>query len=166
MSIAYIVDGSTELPSTIKSNKDVYVLPFKAYDEKGVLINLRDSKKINEIQNMSKDQGKNIIEPTPGMYRDLYNQLKGNGYDYIIAIPQEINKSSSFFNAEYAKRTAEFTGIVINALDVELKPLEILTELISDNHIEEEVSNHTIDLDYFMNLIMSSINAFKLVVSK
>ena len=138
MTIAYIIDSSTEINSLINKQENVFVLPFKGYDNGGNIVNISQSKQLNVIQNNRLDGSKLFIEPTPGIYRDLYKSLKQDGYDYVVCIPQGKNQSVSYINAEYASRFYQDFVVVIDAVEYNSEPQEILTHLLEEQEIKND----------------------------
>lgn len=163
MSIAYVIDSSTEMNSLIENQDNVFVLPFKGYDNKGNFKNISHSKQLNEIQNSKIDGSKLFIEPTPGIYRDLFKSLKQEGYDYVVCIPQGKNQSGSYVNAEYASRFYQDFVVVIDSVEYNSEPQEILTHLLEENEIKDESIIMDLDFEKFFEFIVSFINKAKIV---
>ena len=134
MKIAYIVDGSTELTPSIRKTENIYTLQFKSYNQSGTLEYVKNATTIESLQ---KQKTKQYVEPTPGIYRDLYRELKRQGFDYVICIPQSKDKSISYSNAEYASRFYKDYVLVIDSLEYGLSSFEILKNLLNDKEIED-----------------------------
>ncbi|AIO18420.1 hypothetical protein KQ51_00537 [Candidatus Izimaplasma bacterium HR1] len=160
MKIAYIVDGSIDLsPSTI-ALENVYSIPFKGYDQTGELGNIENIRLLEKIQ---KQEIKQYIEPTPGIYRDLYKSLKRDGYDYIVCIPQKRNISSSYMNAEYASRFCSEYVLVIDASDYELDSKEIFDNLLNDKEIKDYLFTIDFSFDQLFEGIRKVLGNLKLL---
>lgn len=161
MKIAYIVDASTKINNKIKYNENIYTLPFKMYDQEGQLENIYDTKTIELA--MSNKDGKIFIEPTPGMYRDLFNELKNDNYEFIVCIPQSKKASISFTNAQYAMRATKANVNVIDCEDVDITPSNLLLHLIKDEKLEENKLKLIFDLDTLTRLFNAVMDQFKKV---
>lgn len=164
MSIAYIIDSSTEMNSTIRSQDNVFVLPFIGYDNKGNFKNISQSKQLNVIQSDRINGSKLFIEPTPGIYRDLYKSLKQEGYDYVICIPQSKTESGSYVNAEYASRFYQDFVVVLDVTEYNSESLEILTHLLDEKEIKDDSVIMQLDFDKFFEFVISLINKTKIIV--
>lgn len=163
MSIAYIIDSSTEVDFNIQKQGNIFVLPFKGYDNEGNLKNITTTKQLKEIQNNKEEGSKQFIEPTPGIYRDLYKKLKQEGYDYVVCIPQNKNNSSSYLNAEYASRFYQEFVVVLDSVKYDKEPKEILMHLLEDKKIKDDSIVMELDFDKFIEFIINLINKTKIV---
>ncbi len=153
MKVAYILDASTKRTSKVKNNKDVYTLPFKTYNESGVLVNEYDPRQIAVLQSVTDE--KTYVEPTPGVYRDFYNNLIKNGYDYIVCIPQSNQLSVSYKNAEYAVRTSKAEVMMIDVTKYNLTPDKIVEKIVSYNKFK------VIDLTGFIQQVLDVLDQFQ-----
>lgn len=160
MKIAYIVDSSTELTSSLVKKGKIFSVNFKAYNESGTLVNVSNKRHLDVLQ---ANPGKQFIEPTPGIYRDLYKGLKQEGYDYIVCIPQNRKNSSSYINAEYASRMCRDFALVIDANEYDLQPIDILNNLIS---AEEKTDSSTLigySLEQLFDVVKTILTKGKLL---
>lgn len=160
MRIAYIIDGSTELSPSNKKRDNIYSVPFKGYNESGTLVNITNRRHLDVLQDLSKKQ---YIEPTPGVYRDQYNRLLKEGYDYIVCIPQNQTLSSSFKFAEYASRLYKDTVLVVNADEYELNPKEILNNLLNLKEIKDDSNLIQHSIEQLLDLVKSILGSPKLI---
>jgi fatty acid-binding protein DegV len=151
MKVAFVVDASIADTKSIRNNENVYVAPFMAYDDKGILTKIYDSKTIENLQKQN-TQAKNFIEPTPGMYRDLYNEILQAGYDYIVVVPQHKNLSKSYFNADYVQRLSFEQIMVVDVTEYKLNADDVFDYVINDRYKEEEMSI-IIDLEAFVSFV-------------
>jgi len=163
MSIAYIIDSSTELNASIRNQDNVFVLPFKGYDSNGNLKSIAQSKQVTAIQKDRIEGSKLFIEPTPGIYRDLYKSLKQEGFDYVVCIPQSKNQSGSYINAEYASRFYKGFVVVIDSVEYNSEPQDILTNLLEEQEIKDDSIIMELDFDKFIEFIVNLINKTKIV---
>jgi len=159
MKIAYITDSATTLD---KKHQDLYVVPFTAYNNSGTQHYVYDAKYINKLQEESGHGSKLYIEPTPGLYRDLFLTLKKQGYEAIVCIPQNREQSLSYKNAIYATK---ITDMMINVIDVNklsITPETALTHLFNDNDFRDEIKNISLDLETILSFIQNSLNRLNL----
>lgn len=152
MRIAYILDSTSKF-----KNQDVYTVPFRAFDPKGNIVKVYDKEYINTLIDTKTDDSKLYIEPTPGMYRDLYLSLKKQGYDYIIVIPQSKEKSSSYKFAQYATRITSMDVSVVDVTEFSVSNEEIIQLLLTDTDTKKEIESITFD---WKRLIQVLLNAF------
>lgn len=163
MKVAFVVDASIADTKTIRSNENVYVAPFMAYDNTGVLTKVYDSKTIIDIQKEKSDD-KNYVEPTPGMYRDLYNKILQDGYDYIVVVPQNKKLSKSYFNADYAQRLSFDQVMVLDVTEYSLNADDVFDYVINEKYKEVETMSVIIDLDAFVDFVKGILNKFNTAI--
>ena len=156
MKVAFVVDASIADTKTIRSNENVYVVPFMGYDNTGTLTKIFDSKTISSLQDKKTDD-KNYIEPTPGMYRDLFSKILQDGYDYIVVVPQNKEFSKSYYNADYVQRLSFNQVMVVDVTEYHLNADDVFDYVINERYKEEEM-NIVIDLEAFVNLVKGVLN--------
>jgi len=160
MKIAYVIDGSTDFTPSSNQLKNIYKVPFKGYNESGTLVDIRSKKQLEVIQ---KNINKQFVEPTPGIYRDLYKRLRTEGYDYIICIPQSSTMSISYKNAEYASRLYSGSVVVIDIEEYNLETEEVLGKLLSEQEIKESSNILQFTFDQLFDAIKDILVQMKLV---
>ncbi len=159
MKIAYILDSS----AISKSNdNDVFVIPFRTYDPNGAIIKAYDHNLVTKLTDTKTDSSKSFIEPTPGMYRDLYLTLKTQGYDHIIVIPQKKTKSISYKNASYACNITKMDVNIIDASELNASPKDILDLLLTDTKASETIHSVTFDFSTLINILIKAFNSLSL----
>lgn len=156
MKIAYIIDSSTNLTQNTKK-ENIYRLPFNSYNANGVLQNISDSKQLLQLQKDTTEGQKSYVEPTPGSYRDLYQSLQKQGYTNIFVIPQSKKLSISYKNAEYASRYLNLDVRVIDVDDFGLSSTEVVSFLVEDKKIQENIKRIIIDFSVLTDLIRTAI---------
>lgn len=162
MKIAYVVDGSTDLFPSTKQRQDIYSVPFKGYNKSGTLVNITDRRHLEVVQDL---ETKQFVEPTPGIYRDLFCSLRKSGYDYIVCIPQKKTKSSSYKFAEYASRQYKDSVLVIDAVDYDLEPLDILNNLVNGKEFTDASNLLQITIDQLLDMVKGILSDLKLVTA-
>ncbi len=162
MKVAFIVDASVADTKKVKK-ENVFVIPFLAYDKKGNLTKVYDKKVINEIQ-LKETENKNYIEPTPGMYRDLYKEVLSSGYDYIVTIPQSKTYSKSYVNANYMSEIGFNEIMVIDVTEYNLSAESVFKHAI-DEQYHEEVLTMNIDLETLVSMIKGLLSKLGTVVA-
>jgi len=165
MRIAYIMDASDEIPEDLKQNEEISIVPFTVYDETGDLVKTLDNDEINEFLKKRNNGINHIIEPTQGIYRDLYKKLQHEGFSHIICIPQSKERSKSYSNALYATRYCDFNIEVVDSDALDISPVEIVEALTVHEYIEEEI-NKMISVDGIIAIILSAVRNFRYSLHK
>lgn len=157
MKIAYIVDSSVSTENINDSN--VYVAPFQGYNNKGELVPVFDSEVI--MNNLGK---KPYIEPTPGIYRDMFKRLLNDGYDYVIVVPQSKEVSKSYVFADYVKRQSFENVMVVDVTEYRLEPNVILQDILSEKYLDKALTM-TFDYEYLMEQVKALLSKLKLAIA-
>lgn len=163
MKIAYIVDSSTKLSSKLK---DVYQVPFYLYDESGALNKSFNNHSINHYIETYQKNSKSYIEPTPGLYRDLYKKLLLQGFNHIIVIPNNIENSSSYTNARFAARHMNEQVTVLDSNTFEYSIYDVLYSLQNNSSIHNEMESiKRFDLETLLELIKTALKSLNLAIN-
>ena len=97
------------------------------------------------------------MEPTPGSYRDLYQTLEKKGYTHLFVIPQSKKLSISHKNAEYASRYLNLDIKVIDVDEFNLSSTDVLSFLVEDKKVQENINRIIIDFSVLTDLIRTAI---------
>ncbi len=163
MKIAYIVDSTIVIPQNINNT---FQVPFYIYDEKGTLHKSYNHTVVNKAINSYQKDVKSFIEPTPGVYRDLYKKLLGEGYEHILVIPNNKDNNISFKNARYASKLFTSSVSVIDSKDFDVSITDIIHSLQEDINTNKQLDTGTIiTLDKIIDMITTALKSFKTVIN-
>lgn len=163
MKVAFVVDASVVQTKRVHNNDNIYVAPFLAYNESGTLSKIYDKKIIDRIQKENADI-KSYVDPTPGMYRDLYNEILQDGYDYIVVVPQSKSDSKSYLNADYVQRISFDEVMVVDVTEYNLKASDVFNHIIKENR-DNELSGLTFDLQAIIDYIKNYLNKLSILMA-
>lgn len=163
MKVAFVVDASVEKYQVVEEN-DMFIVPFQVYDSKGHIHKEFDKEVIEGFQSKQNVNGL-CLEPTPGMYRDVYINIMKQGFDYIVVVPQSKKISRSYTFASYASRLGFDNIMVIDVDEYEISALDVLNYVIEE-HVNSEVGNVVLDVDSFIDLARSILLSLSMKLKK
>ena len=160
MKIAYVLDGKSKLIS-----KDIYSVPFQVYDPSGSVVKTYDRELIESFIESKTETNKPYIEPTPGVYRDLFIELKNKGYDHIIVIPRQKNDCLSYKFAEYASSITKQPITVIDITRFTVSIDEIINLLLTES-TQKRIETTSFNFKNLSSMLLNLCTTLKIVVEQ